>query len=141
MKIIINDRIIIYLNNEYLKYKNYDISKIEEYFKSIFQTLKYCYNLEIYGYYEIDVYIDKNYGIVIEMEKDDIDFECYDQIDMRVTFHNQKFLYQIEDIEYNKKIYKYKNKYYIKKYNIEYSIPIYKTDEIFKYAKIIEIKR
>lgn len=141
MKIIINDKIIIYLNNEYLKYKNYDISKIEEYFKSIFQTLKYCYNLEIYGYYEIDVYIDKNYGIVIEMEKDDIDFECYDQIDMRVTFHNQKFLYQIEDIEYNKKIYKYKNKYYVKKYNIEYSIPIYKTDEIFKYAKIIEIKR
>jgi len=141
MKIIINDKIIIYLNNEYLKYKNYDISKIEEYFKSIFQTLKCCYNLEIYGYYEIDVYIDKNYGIVIEMEKDDIDFECHDQIDMRVTFHNQKFLYQIEDIEYNKKIYKYKNKYYIKKYNIEYSIPIYKTDEIFKYAKIIEIKR
>ena len=141
MKIIFKDKIIIYLNNEYLKYKNYNISKIEEHFKSIFQTLKYCYNLEIYGYYEIDVYIDKNYGIVIEMEKDDIDFECYDQIDMRVTFHNQKFLYQIEDIEYNKKIYKYKNKYYIKKYNVEYSIPIYKTDEIFKYAKIIEIKR
>ena len=31
----------------YLKYKNYSISKIEDHFKSIFQTLKYCYNLEI----------------------------------------------------------------------------------------------
>lgn len=140
MKVIINDKIIIYLNNEYLKYKNYSISKIEDNFKSIFQTLKYCYNLDIKGYYEIYIYIDKNYGIVIEMEKEEIDFECYDQIDMRITFHNQKFLYQIEDIEYNNKIYKYKNKYYTNKYNIEHSIPIYKTDEILKYAKIIEIK-
>ena len=43
---IINDEIIkIYLNKDYLKYKNYDISKIEDSFKQIFETLKYCYNI------------------------------------------------------------------------------------------------
>ena len=73
---IINDEIIkIYLNKDYLKYKNYDISKIEDSFKQIFETLKYCYNIEINGFYDIDVYIDKNYGIIIEMKKEDIDFD------------------------------------------------------------------
>lgn len=137
---IINDEIMkIYLNKDYLKYKNYNISKIEENFKQIFETLKYCYNIEINGFYDIDVYIDKNYGIIIEMKKEDIDFDFYDQVDMKISFHNQKFLYQIEDIKRNKKIYKYKNKFYTNKYDIEHSIPIYKTIDIFKYAKVIEI--
>lgn len=137
---IINDEIMkIYLNKDYLKYKNYNISKIEENFKQIFETLKYCYNIEINGFYDIDVYIDKNYGIIIEMKKEDIDFDFYDQVDMKISFHNQKFLYQIEDIKRNKKIYKYKNKFYTNKYDIEHSIPIYKTNDIFKYAKVIEI--
>lgn len=137
---IINDEIMkIYLNKDYLKYKNYNISKIEENFKQIFETLKYCYNIEINGFYDIDVYIDKNYGIIIEMKKEDIDFDFYDQVDMKISFHNQKFLYQIEDIKRNKKIYKYKNKFYTNKYDIECSIPIYKTNDIFKYAKVIEI--
>lgn len=137
---IINDEIMkIYLNKDYLKYKNYNISKIEGNFKQIFETLKYCYNIEINGFYDIDVYIDKNYGIIIEMKKEDIDFDFYDQVDMKISFHNQKFLYQIEDIKRNKKIYKYKNKFYTNKYDIEHSIPIYKTNDIFKYAKVIEI--
>lgn len=137
---IINDEIMkIYLNKDYLKYKNYNISKIEENFKQIFETLKYCYNIEINGFYDIDVYIDKNYGIIIEMKKEDIDFDFYDQVDMKISFHNQKFLYQIDDIKKYKKIYKYKNKFYTNKYDIEHSIPIYKTNDIFKYAKVIEI--
>lgn len=137
---IINDEIMkIYLNKDYLKYKNYDISKIEDSFKQIFETLKYCYNIEINGFYDIDVYIDKNYGIIIEMKKEDIDFDFYDQVDMKISFHNQKFLYQLDDIKLGGKIYKYKNKYYTNKYDIEYSIPIYKTNDIFKYAKTIEI--
>lgn len=137
---IVNDEIMkIYLNKDYLKYKNYNISKIEENFKQIFETLKYCYNIEINGFYDIDVYIDKNYGIIIEMKKEDIDFDFYDQVDMKISFHNQKFLYQIDDIKKYKKIYKYKNKFYTNKYDIEHSIPIYKTNDILKYAKVIEI--
>ena len=141
MKIKFEDNLILYLNNEYLKYKNYSISKIEDNFKSIFETLKYCYNIEIKGYYDIDIYIDEAYGIIIEMKKENLEFDYDDQIDMRISIHKQPFLYQIDDIYINNKIYKYKNKYYINKYNIEHSIPIYKTNDIYKYAKTIEIKK
>lgn len=140
MKIEFGDILIIELNNNYLMYKNYSISKFEDNFKDIFEMLKHNYNIEINGCYDIDVYIDKNYGVVIEMKKEDFDFDCYNQVDMTISFHNQKFLYELEDIEYNKKIYKYRNKYYSDKYIPEHSILVYKTDDILKYSKIIEIK-
>ena len=140
MKIEFSDILIIYFCNEYLKHKNYSIAKIEDSFKDIFKNLKYNYGIEINGYYDIDVYIDKSYGIVIEMKKEEFDLDYYDQVDMTITFHNEKFLYEVDDISVNKKIYKYKNKYYVDKYIPEHSKIIYKTDRMLKCAKIIEIK-
>lgn len=140
MKLVDSDKLVIYLNNKYLKYKKYNFLKIEDNFKEIFEILKQYYNIKINGFYNINIYIDKKYGIIIEMQQEDIDFDYYDnQVDMKIVFHNKKFLYEIDELEnkYNK-IYKYKNKYYIENYDIEKSIPIYKTDEIIKYAKIIE---
>lgn len=140
MKIEYSDKIILYLNNDYIKYKKYDILKIENNLKEIFSILKEYYSIKLNGFYYVDIYIDKLYGIIIEIKQDDVDFDYYDsQIDMKIIFHKNKFLYQIEEIDNTKKIYLYKNKYYIENYEIEKSIPIYKTDEIFKYAKTIEI--
>lgn len=140
MKLIYNDKIIIFLNNDYIRYKKYNSTKIEENFKDIFEILKHFYNIKMNGFYNIDVYSDKLYGIVIEIKSEEVDLDYYDnQIDMKIIFHNKKFLYEVNEIDNHKKIYMYKNKYYIDEFDIEKSIPIYKTDEIFKYAKRIEI--
>ena len=144
MKISTGDKIILYLNNQYIKQKKYNNEKIEDNFKDIFETLKQYYNIKINGFYHIDVYSDSNYGIIIEMLPEDIDLDYYDnQVDMKIIFHNKKFLYEIDEIEdyIHNKIYKYKDKYYIEEFNIEKSIPTYKTDEIWKYAKTIEISK
>lgn len=141
MKIINDDKLIIYMTNKYLKYKNIDnIDKIEEYFKDIFLILRDNYNILIRGFYNIDVYIDKRYGIILELKKEELDFDYYeDQIDMKITFHYKKFLLKINDIERYKKIYLYKKNYYVDNIeDIEFGDIIYDTDNIIKNGKTIE---
>ncbi len=141
MKIVNDDKLIIYMTNKYLKYKNIDnIDKIEEYFKDIFLILRDNYNILIRGFYNIDVYIDKRYGIILELKKEELDFDYYeDQIDMKITFHYKKFLLKINDIERYKKIYLYKKNYYVDNIeDIEFGDIIYDTDNIIKNGKTIE---
>ncbi len=127
MKISVNDDdIIIYLNKYYTKQVDFlDLTSLEEYINDLFLTLKNCYNLKISGYYNIDVYIDINYGVIVTMKHDDLEYYDYliDQIDTQVTIHNNvNFLYKIADffgakscltnIDYS--LYKYDNELYIK---------------------------
>ena len=59
----IND-FIIYLNNDYIKKYNLKLEEnAQENFKKLLNKLKSIYNLELYGYYKINVYINKYYGI------------------------------------------------------------------------------
>lgn len=140
MKVVQDNNIILYLKNEYLKQKG--IVDIEDSFKEIFELLREFYNIKINGFYDINIYTDQNYGIVIVLKKELLDFDYYDnQIDMKITFYDTNFLYEIEDLlEFkNYKIYHYKNKYYIEKFKPEFSNIIYDTNDIFKYGKLIEI--
>lgn len=141
MKILQDDNLILYLKKEYLKIKK--IVDIEESFKEIFEILKEYYNIKINGFYDIDIYKDNKYGIIIVLRKELIDFDYYDnQIDMKLTFHESKFLYEIDDLYKfrNNKIYQYRNKFYIDINYPEFTNVIYDTHDIFKYGKIIEIK-
>ncbi len=127
MKInVIDEDIIIYLNKYYTKQIDFlDLNTLEEYMNDLFLKLKNCYNLKVNGYYSIDAYIDDNYGVIITMKHEDIEYYDYliDQIDTQVTIHNNaKFLYKIADffgaknclnnIDYS--LYKYDNELYIK---------------------------
>ncbi len=127
MKINVSDEdIIIYLNKYYTKQIDFlDLTTLEEYMNDLFLTLKNCYNLKISGYYNIDVYIDNNYGVIITMKHEDLEYYDYlvDQIDTQVAIHNNvNFLYKIADffgvkncltnIDYS--LYKYDNELYIK---------------------------
>ena len=116
----IND-FIIYLNNDYIKKYNLKLEEnLQENFKKLLKKLKYLYNLELYGYYKINVYINKYYGIIIELFKEDDEYIKIfgDSLDLKILFKNDaKVYYEIE--EYNKynldkyNIYYYNNKFYI----------------------------
>ena len=73
---------------------------LEKYLKKLFKILKNKYNIVIEGFYDITVYIDKYYGVVIHMEKDDIEYYDYykNQVDMRIINIDTNFLYLVDDI-------------------------------------------
>lgn len=123
MKIVNLDEncMTIFLNNFCLKELEFDIKgDLEEYFKELFLKLKKYYSINILGYYNIDVYIDNNYGLIMNLIKEDIEYYDYfdNQIDMRISLKNSKFLYCVDDplslIEFNNsEVYVYKDRYYL----------------------------
>ena len=117
MKLINKDnKIIVFLNKQI----NFKQINLEKYFKKLFIKFKEDYHIELNGYYSINIYIDKFYGSVIEIENEDLDYYNYfNQIDMEVKLNDNVFLYEI-DYEYlnksiinNSNIYKLKDKLYI----------------------------
>lgn len=103
MKIMINDEnnIVIFLNKLNIQDINFeDREQLESYFRKLFNMLNNNYNLKISGFYYIYIYVNDIYGIIIEMDKQVIDFiEFYNnQIDMHITIiKNAKVLYEIKD--------------------------------------------
>ena len=117
MKLIIDDDIDIYLNKLYLK--NIDFNNTNT-IKSIIKKLIKKYEIDLYGYIEVKIYVDSNYGVIINIKKEDTDYFDYfnDEIEMNIEIINDSFLYKINDIfEINqikaKKIYKYMDNIYI----------------------------
>lgn len=161
MKIVINDdnNLIIYINKMYLKDIDFnDNLELQKYFKNILSKLNYYYNIIINGYYELDIYTDPLYGIIIELEKLENDYLDYydDEVELHIVLHNTNFLYQLEDYFFNLKIknkfdyYLYKNNLFtkIKKELNEYefgtllecsSINYKDNENIIKYGKLIKI--
>lgn len=128
--------VLFFMDIDYLD----DLERLENKFKQIFSKLKDIYSIIIEGYYTINIYTDNIMGMIVVIEKDDIDYFDYldNQVEMRIIVHeNSAILYEIEDnfttIEYLD-IYFYKNKFYgkIKKilssleigYLLEYSLGI-----------------
>lgn len=124
ISMIDDNKIIVFLNTLKLKQINFeDKDNIEDNLRKIFLVLKYTYNLNIKGYYNVMIYLNYNEGAVLEIEHEDIDyFDYFDsKVDMRVNvIFNSNFLYRVNDILdvdktiLNKtKIYVFKNNYYL----------------------------
>lgn len=103
MKVVLCDdsHYEIFLNQ--VDTKNFDIEKkdlLEDYFKKIFRKLNKDYYIEVNGYYEVDVYQDPYYGMVLDIEKEDLDYYdfSYNEVNMRIQIEpHSEFLYEIED--------------------------------------------
>lgn len=145
VNIIDENNIIVFLfeRTDYLK----DALKS---MKSLFEKLKKIYNLDIEGYYFIDIYKDPYYGMVLELEKERTTFlSLTTKVDARIEVHDVTFLYQVDDPFFitdftNINVYYYKDKIYLKLNDnnclkvVENSKLIYKnTDNIIKQSKIM----
>lgn len=123
MKLVVDNNITIYLGKFHFKAINInDTNNIEKQVKKILNTLKKTYNLELNGYYETVLYLDENYGLIIKMQKDDLDYLDYFVTALEINSKVKKtsFLYKVEDIlNLNKNIlkkfiiYKYKKTIYL----------------------------
>jgi len=161
MKTIIDDnKIIVFLNKKETQGLDFNNeNKLESYFKSLFLKLKELYDIEIIGYYNIDIYKDNFYGIILEIENEILDYcDYFNQVDMKINvFETNSFLYEIgfeqipENIKSKTLCYKNLDKIYLMiKENIdditlakmlEFSNIVYGdlTDEILKYSKRVRI--
>jgi len=123
----------------------YDTNELEEITKKIITkiTKKYKINNCIY----LELYINKNYGIIIKLSDYNSPFSNKKEKTVKITIHTESpFLYQIDyfDIDKNtltkNNIYYYKNKFYLELNNeiqlkdylniLELSEPIYEDTEV-----------
>lgn len=121
-----DDKLIVFLNNIYLKKNNFILkNNIEKYFKDLFLKLNEFYDIKINGFYDIKIYQDKLFGIILELKKEDIDFYGYydDHIDMKIKIMNkEKFVFKLDKFNIiDSSIFRY-CKLYILKNNL-YIVP------------------
>ncbi len=153
INIIDENNFVIFLNKFLCKEINLDDQdNLEDNLRNIFTKLKERYKMDVNGYYNITVYQDNYYGAVFEIEKEEINYFDYD-IDMHLNIKKTPILYEIDDIFnfIDKKIYLYKNRYYLKLENdcndfelgritensrLTYGLIV---DEILRYGKVISI--
>lgn len=141
---LVDNNYIIYIKKEYIDIDFNDKQQLEIYFQKLFKKLRDIYYIEIKGYYNITVYIDSFYGAVLEIKKEE--FEYYDyldnQVDMRISIINTKFLYAVNDIILKDKVNVYKSKDHLylaiktclskrdMNYLTEFSKVVYNTENI-----------
>ena len=91
----------IYIKNQLIENINFDNKEdIEKYLKKLFKILNQKYKIIIEGFYNITIYIDKYYGIVIHLEKEELEYYEYykNQVDMRLITVHTDFMYLVNDI-------------------------------------------
>lgn len=133
------NNLTVYLNNKYLEKINFDLkNNVEQQFKKLFIKIKNKYNIEMSGYYEVTVYLNDKYGMIIEIEKDDDEYVKLfgDTVDMKITFKfDSSIFYKLEEYI----IYKINN-YFLYYYNDEFYVEL--TDnskyDYREYLKLLE---
>ena len=160
INIIDDNHMVIYIKGSS---NNIDFSNeinLEKTFEKLFKNLKNYYNFILKGFYNINIYRDKFYGSILEINKEDIPYYDYldNHIDMQFNLNkNINFLFQVDDYYFLTKelknkiiVYLYKDKIYIQiRENIdsiligklmEFGKIIYKDiDFIINHSKIVDL--
>lgn len=120
----INDNnYVVYINNLYY---TFDKTNINILLNKILKRLKKIYDIQIYSTFNIECFIDNNYGIVLEIKREYDPFNLYSKkTDLNINYNYTNFLYEVDDyfINSNNK-YIYNNKIYVDNYISEHIIKI-----------------
>ena len=93
----------IYVKKELINNINFNNkNELENYLKKLFKILKNKYNIKIEGFYNITVYIDKYYGVIFNIEQEELEYYNYikNQVDMKVITIDTEFSYLVENIPF-----------------------------------------
>lgn len=142
MKLITNgDMIVLYLNRMYISSLDFtDKEATEKYMKRLLMKISNKYDINIDGYYVVNLYVDMNYGVVIEIKKEELEYLDYftNQIEINTKVTEGSFLYEIYNFDTSllKKfiIYKIKDKLYLR---VKDSISDLEMGKVLEGAEII----
>ena len=117
IKFVNDNYFIVYLNKFYY---TFDKNTIESCLSKILKRIKKIYNIEVYSTFNIECFINDNYGVIMVIEREYDAFNIYSKkADLNIKFYdNSLFLYEIDDYFLKSKIddaciYIYKNKFYL----------------------------
>lgn len=94
----------IFIKKELMYQVNFEnLDELEKYLKDLFKMLDDKYNITIEGFYDIVIYIDNNYGVALSLKREDFEYYNYlkKQVDMNIITKKTKFVYEIDDINFN----------------------------------------
>ncbi len=136
------NNLIVFLNKSNVSDIDFfNRSELEDYFRKLFLKFNNDYDINMNGSYNIDVYIDDSYGIVLEIVKEDVEYFDYcDVVDMKITVSKYKnFLYKLNGYLNNFDncdLYLYDGFFYISPHNIDfYSLGILIENSEIIYGK------
>lgn len=142
MKLITNgDMIVLYLNRMYIRSLDFtDKEATEKYMKRLLMKISNKYDIKIDGYYVVNLYVDMNYGVVIEIIKEELEYLDYfaNQIEINTKVTEGSFLYEVYNFDTSlfKKfvVYKIKDKLYLR---VKESISDLEMGKVLESANII----
>ena len=101
IKFIDNFSFDIHIRKEEIKNINVkNKGEMETYLKEIINKLQNIYKLEIGGFYNINIYVDDYYGIIINFNKEKLEYYDYFNggIELNINIKEATFLYKVDDI-------------------------------------------
>ncbi len=154
------NNLIVFLNSRVSsKIDFFDKMGLEDYFRDLFLKFKDIYSIDVSGSYNIEVFIDKSYGVILNIQKDNMDFFDYydDSIDMKITISRcGNFLYKligdVGSVIDSCDVYYFDGDIYIRPhgvnflqmgYILENSLIIYgdESDFVVKKGKLLNVKK
>ncbi len=101
MRFIIDENIVVFLDKIYLQ--NLDLTDqkvIEKKLIKLINKIQNKYIIDLNGYYNVFIYKDKNYGLIIDMKKEELEYLDYfnNQIELNIELIEDSFLYKVDDI-------------------------------------------
>lgn len=132
----VDGKIIIYLFDKHVDIN--DIDALNKEIKNIFVRIMKRGSYDFFGYSKVNVYHNKYYGLILEVEKMYSDERCYKTIDLKIIIYKNVPMYIEFDDCYNFKLNEFEminNKYYL---DINSKTNLYKYIEYgkIKYKKI-----
>lgn len=147
------ENMTIFLCKDYLKKIDFNLDgNYEKEFKRLFIKIKDIYNINMSGYYEVTVYINDIYGMIIDLQKDNDEYVKIfgDTVDMKITFKfDSPIYYELDEyinfnIE-NYNLYFYNDKFYLEllddsKYSYSEYLKLLESSYIIYGKEIYSIK-
>ena len=96
-----DDKLVLYLNKMYIHSLDFsDKEMVQKYMKRLFLKVSNRYDIEFDGYYVVKLYVDMNYGVIIEVVKEELEYLDYfsNQIEMNTEVIHGSFLYEPFDV-------------------------------------------
>ena len=130
----IQNKIIVYLFDE-----KYNIKNIKNTLENVFNNLNKYYDIKFNNSYNLELYINKNYGMILEIEENKNEFYEEDVVNIKLNvLRDTLFLYGIDEpLNYlNNEMYYYEDKFYInmkdKNINVFEDTNIVYGNEVYK---------
>lgn len=132
MKLDILDDGYLFFTNKIFSFD--DEKEISLFLKDMFLSINDIYDIELYGYFKVDIYIDEKIGVFVEIKKLDDYISYSKKIDTKVMVSDTPFYLKTNDLSL---IYKYRPIYYL---DNNYYISTKDVDNVLELLDFCEVE-